>query len=109
MDFSGKTHEKNGFLFKMGGSNDDMCENSFLLMKSKMVGGMGFRDLTLFNDSLLEKQAWRVLNNKDSLFYRIFKALFFPICFLMEAKESTSGSYAWKSILQWYGWRYFCA
>ena len=68
MDFSGKTHEKNGLLFKMVGSNDGMCENRFLLTKSKMVGGMGFRGLTLFNDSLPEKQAWKVQNNKDSLF-----------------------------------------
>ena len=43
MDFSRKTHDKNGFLFKMGGSDDGMCENSFLLTKSKIVGGMGFR------------------------------------------------------------------
>ena len=43
MDFSRKTHDKNGFLFKMGGSNDGMSENSFLLTKSKIVGGMDFR------------------------------------------------------------------
>ena len=43
MDFSRKAHDKNGFLFKMGGSNDGMSENSFLLTKSKIVGGMDFR------------------------------------------------------------------
>ena len=70
------------------------------LTKSKLEGGMGFRDLALFNDSLLAKQAWRLIHNKDTLFYRIFKARFFPHCSFMEAKESTTGSYAWRSILK---------
>lgn len=47
------------------------------LTKSKLVGGMGFLDVAMFNDSLLAKQAWRMLHNKDSLFYKVFKAHFF--------------------------------
>ena len=39
------------------------------MTKSKIVGGMGFRDLALYNDSLLAKHAWRLLHNKTSLFY----------------------------------------
>lgn len=64
------------------------------LSKSKMVGGMGFRDVALFNDSLLAKQAWRLLQNKNSLFYRVFKAQFFPNCSIMEGKHLRSSSYA---------------
>ena len=60
---------------------------------------MGFKELPLFNDSLLAKQTWRLLHNKNSLFYRIFKSKFFPNCSIMEAKEGRGGSYAWKSIL----------
>ena len=70
------------------------------LTKPKIEGGLGFRDLALFNDSLLAKQAWRLLQNEDTFFYRIFKARFFPHCSFMKEKELEFGSYVWKSILK---------
>ena len=64
------------------------------MTKSKTKGGMGFKDLALFNDSLLAKHAWWLLQNSDSLFFKLFKARFFPNCSIMEAKYSSTGSYA---------------
>ena len=61
---------------------------------------MGFKDLSRFNDTLLTKQTWRLLHGKNSLFYRVFKAKFFPHCTIMEAANPSSASYAWKSIIK---------
>ena len=69
------------------------------LCEDKGNRGMGFKDIEKFNDSLLAKQVWRMINYPDSLCHRVFKARFFLDCSILEAKESTIGSYAWKSIL----------
>ena len=66
----------------------------------KSHGGMGFEDLSCFNDALLAKHTWRLLHDHQSLFYRVFKAKNFLNFSVMEAKEPSNALYAWKSILQ---------
>ena len=70
------------------------------LCKPKEQGVMGFKDLSHFNEALLTKQTLRLLHDKSSLFYRIFKARFFPNCSIMEATCPSSASYEWKSIIK---------
>ena len=60
---------------------------------------MGFKDLGRFNDAMLEKEVWRLLKDQSSLFYRVFKAKYFPRGSIFEASVAT-GSYAWQSILK---------
>ena len=69
------------------------------LCEAKEVGGSGFKEIEKFNNALLAKQVWRLINNTDSLCHRVFKARFFPDCSILDAKDSSSRSYAWKSII----------
>ncbi|XP_023919950.1 uncharacterized mitochondrial protein AtMg00310-like [Quercus suber] len=69
------------------------------LCEAKEVGGLGFKEIEKFNDALLAKQVWHMINNLDSLCHHVFKARFFLDCSILEAKDSIVGSYAWKSIL----------
>ena len=64
---------------------DKMC-------RPKGEGGMGFRELEKFNDSLLAKQIWCLAYNEESLFHKVFKAKFFPNCSIMECETLNKGS-----------------
>ncbi|XP_021738179.1 uncharacterized protein LOC110704668 [Chenopodium quinoa] len=66
---------------------------------SKSEGGLGMRDLHVFNKALLAKQAWRVLTNTSSLMARVLKGKYFPNSDFMNAKILSGISYTWRSIL----------
>ena len=60
---------------------------------------MGFKEIEKFNDTLLVKQVRRMINNLNSFCHQVFKARFFQDSLILEAKDSNTGSYSWKSII----------
>lgn len=68
------------------------------LCQPKGAGGLGFRDLELFNQALLAKQGWRLLTSQDSLLFKVWKAWYFPRKSLLEADLGYRPSYTWRSV-----------
>ena len=65
----------------------------------KREGGLGFRDLEIFNQALLSKQVWRIMQKPNCLMSRVLKARYFPDGDILKATLKKKASYRWKSIL----------
>ncbi|CAA7029430.1 unnamed protein product [Microthlaspi erraticum] len=69
------------------------------LCRHKFDGGLGFRAIKDFNTALLAKQLWRLLDNPESLFARVFKGRYFRNTTPLEHIRYYSPSYGWQSII----------
>ena len=64
----------------------------------KSKGGLGFRDLELFNDAMLAKQAWRLLVDPESLCARVLKSKYYPNGNLLDTVFASDASPVWRAI-----------
>jgi hypothetical protein len=69
------------------------------LTRAKGDGGMGFRDLPLFNQAMLGKQGWRLINRPESLCARVLNGKYYPNCSFLEAARRKKSSETWQAIL----------
>lgn len=69
------------------------------LTTPKGEGGMGFRDLPLFNKALLGKQGWRLMVMPDSLCARVLKGKYYPHGDFLSASRKKRASETWRVVL----------
>jgi hypothetical protein len=62
-------------------------------------GGMGFRDLQLFNKSMLGKQGWRLTTRSYSLCARALKGRYFHDTEFLGSSRKKHASHTWRAIL----------
>ena len=61
--------------------------------RGKESGGLGFRDLEIFNIALLAKQGWRLLQNPETLVAKIFQEKYYPNGSFLESNLGWKPSY----------------
>ena len=86
-----------------GGGEDDNNKRTHWIAwerftRCKSRGGLGFRDFQVFNQALLAKQAWRLIEYPESLCAKLMKAKYFPNGDLLDT-AFPSQSPTWKAIM----------
>lgn len=69
------------------------------LSRNKKDGGLGFRFVHVFNETLLAKQWWRIMTQEDSLVARMMKARYFLNSSIWESRVNYRPNFTWSSIL----------
>ena len=64
------------------------------------MGGLGFRDMEIYNLALLAKQVWRILCDPNTLSARLLKAVYFPASDILSAQVGSRPSQIWRSLCE---------
>lgn len=65
----------------------------------KQLGGLGFRDVQLFNLALLAKIGWRIITKPDSLLARTLLGKYCHKTSFLKATKPSNSSHGWNGIL----------
>ena len=65
----------------------------------KHLGVLGFKELESFNQALLANQAWKVIQNPNSLIALVLKSRYFENRDFLEAEIGSGPSFGWRSLL----------
>lgn len=65
----------------------------------KSRGGLGFRDFISFNQALVAKQRWRLLQFSNSLVSKVLRAMYYKNSDFLHASLGSNTSFVWRSIL----------
>ena len=69
-----------------------------ILARPKRAGGIGFLDMQIFNQALLARQGWRLLQKPNSLCARVLKSKYYPKGDLLGTVFAADASQAWRGI-----------
>jgi hypothetical protein len=69
-----------------------------IMLRPKDYGGVGFRDMRLFNQALLARQAWRLIEFPNTLCAQLLKAKYYPNGSLLDTVFTGNDSSTWHAI-----------
>jgi hypothetical protein len=70
------------------------------MTRSKKKGGLGYRDLHVFNMAMLARQAWRLFVCPETLCAQVLRAKYFPYGSILDVMAKGGISYTWRSVLK---------
>jgi hypothetical protein len=68
------------------------------MVRPKHEGWIGFQDMRIFNQALLARQAWRLIERLDNLCARVLKAKYYPHGNIIDTVFTGNPSSKWTAI-----------
>ncbi|XP_026415802.1 uncharacterized protein LOC113311168 [Papaver somniferum] len=83
--------------------NKKSCRGNYIItwrrtQKPKEEGGLGFRDMHIFNKALLAKSGWKLSSITDSMMVQSLQAKYFQDGNLFNLKKNYNTTWSWRSM-----------